>query len=193
MSKPAKTAKRPPEPVEEMRDPGLLRPYAQNARRHPPEQIAALAESFRQFGFIGRVVIDERDEIVAGHGRQEAAIAAGLKSVPVLVLYGWTEAQKRAFRLVDNRLAEASEWDEDLLALEVRGLDEDEAFDLSPFFDASHLEALLAPPEPPRPAREEAPPSEFKPVGEDIPTDFCCPKCSYRWSGKANAGEPASE
>lgn len=192
MSKPKRkdvASKRPPAPVEEARDPRLLKPYAQNARRHPPEQIEALAESYRLFGFVGRIVIDDRDEIVAGHGRQEAALLAKLAEVPVLVLRGWTEAQKKAFRVVDNKLAEASEWDPELLAIEVRGLDEDEGFDLGPFFGADELEKLLAEPAPPPPEKPPAaPPTEFQAFGESIPTDFCCPKCSYRWSGKANAG-----
>lgn len=130
MKKPKKAPKRPPAPVEETRDPRLLKPYEKNARRHPPEQVEQLARSFEEFGFIGRILVDEDDEIIAGHGRQEAAMLAGLKEVPVLVARGWTDAQKRAYRLLDNKLAENSEWDEELLKLELTDL-EDDAFDVS--------------------------------------------------------------
>jgi ParB-like chromosome segregation protein Spo0J len=68
------------------------------------------------------VLIDEQVLIIAGHGRVEAAKLIGIDTVPVIVARGWTEAQRRAYAIADNRLTENSEWDKDLLALELSEL-----------------------------------------------------------------------
>ena len=82
-----------------------LRPYTRNARTHSSKQIAQIAASIREFGFNNPVLIDKYDEIIAGHGRVEAAKKLGLEKVPCVRLEHLTEAQKRAYVLADNRLA----------------------------------------------------------------------------------------
>lgn len=103
-------------------DPRKLRAHPANSRRHPAHQVAALVRSFREFGFQGVVVVDESDTILAGHGRVQAAIEAGIERVPAKRVLGWSETKKRAFVIADNQLALASEWDEEQLARELRAL-----------------------------------------------------------------------
>lgn len=98
-----------------------LVPYARNAKRHPAEQIAQIAASMREFGFTIPVLVAEDGTIVAGHGRVLAASEIGLDRVPVIVARGWSDEQRRAYTLADNRLNE-SEWDEEMLALELGDL-----------------------------------------------------------------------
>ncbi len=78
-----------------------LSPYAHNARTHSPEQVAQLVESIKQFGWTNPVLIDEKGEIIAGHGRVMAAEMLKMDSVPVIVLSGLTDEQKKAYRLAD--------------------------------------------------------------------------------------------
>ena len=92
-----------------------LSPYAHNARTHSTEQVAQLVESIKQFGWTNPVLIDEKGEIIAGHGRVMAAEMLKMDSVPVIVLSGLTDEQKKAYRLADNRLPMNAGWDEDLL------------------------------------------------------------------------------
>jgi len=107
-----------------------LVPYARNARTHSAEQIAAVARSIQRFGFTNPVLIDAEGGIVAGHGRVLAAKSLGMDTVPCLRV-GWlTEAEKRAYVLADNKLAEQAGWDDELLADELRALQADD-FDLS--------------------------------------------------------------
>ena len=99
-----------------------LSPYAHNARTHSPEQVAQLVESIKQFGWTNPVLIDEKGEIIAGHGRVMAAEMLKMDSVPVIVLSGLTDEQKKAYRLADNRLPMNAVWDEDLLRMELSDL-----------------------------------------------------------------------
>ncbi len=99
-----------------------LSPYAHNARTHSPEQVAQLVESIKQFGWANPVLIDEKGEIIAGHGRVMAAEVLKMDSVPVIVLSGLTDDQKKAYRLADNRLPMNAGWDEDLLRMELSDL-----------------------------------------------------------------------
>lgn len=99
-------------------DPKLLVDYGKNAKNHPKEQIQKLARAFKEEGFHGCVIADENLVIIAGHGRKYAAIEAGLAEIPVQMLHGLTEEQKRSKRLGDNRLAE-SDWLDDLLKAEL--------------------------------------------------------------------------
>ena len=120
-----------------------LVPYADNARQHPPEQVAQLAASIGEFGFTVPVLVDERGVLIAGHGRVLAARALGLAEVPAIRLAHLTEAQARAYRLADNQLALISTWDEALLAAELRTLRTEE-FDLGLIgFDGVTLDRLL--------------------------------------------------
>jgi ParB-like chromosome segregation protein Spo0J len=99
-----------------------LIPYARNARTHSDAQIDQLAASIRQWGFTIPILIDEDGTIIAGHGRVLAAAKLGLSEVPVVVARNWTDEQKRAYRIADNRLTENGGWDESLLRLEVADL-----------------------------------------------------------------------
>jgi DNA modification methylase len=99
-----------------------LIPYARNARTHSPAQIAQIAASIREWGFTVPVLIDEAGMIIAGHGRVLAAQQLGLDEVPVIVARGWTEAQKRAYVIADNKLTENGGWDEALLKVEFADL-----------------------------------------------------------------------
>jgi DNA modification methylase len=103
----------------ERRPVASLVPYVGNARTHSPEQIEQLARSIREFGWTVPVVIDEASNIIAGHGRVLAAQRLGLAEVPVAIARGWSESQRRAYALADNRLPLSADWDEDLLRIEL--------------------------------------------------------------------------
>jgi DNA modification methylase len=99
-----------------------LIPYARNARVHDEAQVAQLASSIREWGWTVPVLVDEQGTIIAGHGRVMAARKLGLTEVPVMIARGWSEAQRRAYVLADNKLAENAGWDKELLKLEVNDL-----------------------------------------------------------------------
>jgi hypothetical protein len=99
-----------------------LIPYARNARTHTEPQVAQLAASMREWGWTMPVLIDEDGTIIAGHGRVLAAQRLEWTEAPVMVARGWTPAQVRAYRIADNRLAENSGWDFDLLSGELDDL-----------------------------------------------------------------------
>src|ERR1035438_8261411 len=121
-----------------------LVPYANNARTHAPEQVAQIAASIVEFGFVNPILVDTNDGIIAGHGRLLAARQLGLAEVPVVVLDHLSETQRRAYIIADNRLAMNAGWNLELLAQEVREL-EREAFDLDLIgFSESEMAELLA-------------------------------------------------
>ena len=99
-----------------------LIPYANNAKIHGPDQIEQLRRSLRQFGFVSPVLIDEDRNLIAGHGRVEAARAEGMTEVPYVTVSDLTEAQRRAYIIADNRLTEAGVWDAGRLKLELQEL-----------------------------------------------------------------------
>ena len=99
-----------------------LIPYANNAKIHGPDQIEQLRRSLRQFGFVSPVLIDEERNLIAGHGRVEAARAEGMTEVPYVTVSDLTEAQRRAYIIADNRLTEAGVWDAGRLKLELQEL-----------------------------------------------------------------------
>lgn len=99
-----------------------LIPYARNARKHEPWQVAQIAASIKEFGFTNPVLIDETGEIVAGHGRVMAALKLNLEEVPCIVLRHLTPTQRRAYVIADNQLALNSTWDTGLLGVELEEL-----------------------------------------------------------------------
>ncbi|WP_240048488.1 ParB N-terminal domain-containing protein [Crenalkalicoccus roseus] len=122
-----------------------LLPYAGNARTHSAEQVAQIAASILEFGFVAPALVDERGELIAGHGRLLAAKSLGLDTVPTIVRAGLSEAQKAAYRLADNRIALNTGWDEALLAAELAKLQEMGGVDLAlTGFDGAEIERLLA-------------------------------------------------
>lgn len=125
-----------------------LVPYDKNARTHSPDRVDQIAASMQEFGFTNPILIDEKNIIIAGHGRLEAAKRLNMESVPVIVLKGLTEAQRRAYVLADNRIALNAGWDENMLAAELADL-EDEDFDLQLLgFSPEELDRLLPEAEP---------------------------------------------
>lgn len=120
-----------------------LIPYARNSRTHTPEQIVQIAASIREFGFTRPVLIDAENNIIAGHGSILGARKAGLDVVPAMRVDYMTDAQKRAYLIVDNQLAQNSGWDRELLSLELGEL-RDLGFDLDlTGFDEDELSGLL--------------------------------------------------
>ncbi len=99
-----------------------LKPYARNARTHSKKQVRQIATSIERFGFVNPVLVSDDDKIIAGHGRVQAAIQLGIKTVPTLTLSHMSEAERRAYILADNKLAENAGWDREILAIELQGL-----------------------------------------------------------------------
>ena len=99
-----------------------LIPYTRNARTHSDAQVAQLASAICEWGWTVPVLVDEQGTIIAGHGRVLAARKLGLTEVPVMIARGWSEAQRRAYVIADNKLAENAGWDKELLGLEVSDL-----------------------------------------------------------------------
>ena len=125
-----------------------LIPYARNARTHSDEQVAQIAASIVEFGFTNPILAGSDGIIVAGHGRLAAAQRLGLEHVPVVVLDHLTPTQRRALIIADNRIAENSGWDPELLRLELGALQDDD-FDLSlTGFDPDALAELFEGDEP---------------------------------------------
>lgn len=122
-----------------------LIPYARNSRTHSDAQVAQIAASIREFGFTNPVLLDEANGIIAGHGRVLAARKLGMQDVPAIRLAHLTEAQKRAYVIADNKLALNAGWDEELLRLELKDL-QDLNFDVAlTGFSTEELDALMAP------------------------------------------------
>jgi len=117
-----------------------LIPYALNSRTHSDAQVAQLAASIREFGFTNPVLIDEKNNLIAGHGRLLAARKAQLESVPAVVVTGLDDRRRRALVIADNKLALNADWDEEALRVELEdlagdfgelmGFSEDELVDL---------------------------------------------------------------
>jgi hypothetical protein len=155
---------------------GDLIPYARNSRTHSDAQVAKIAASIREFGFLNPIIADGENGIIAGHGRVLAAQKMGLSKLPVIEAGHLTEAQKRAYVIADNRLALDAGWDNDLLKIELQDLEAD-GFDLSlTGFDVDEVTALFDEP-------------NFAPGTEDdqgkldelAPKMVTCPHCQIEW------------
>ena len=99
-----------------------LIPYAMNSRTHSERQIAQIAASIKEFGFLNPVIVDGENGIIAGHGRVMAAQKLGLDKVPVIEAEHLTDAQRRAYVIADNKLAMNADWDDEILQLEIESL-----------------------------------------------------------------------
>ena len=120
-----------------------LIPYAKNSRTHSDEQVAQISASMKEWGWTNPILIDETGSIIAGHGRVLAARKLGYTEAPVMVAEGWTQAQKAAYIIADNKLALNAGWDVDMLKLELGEL-ESEGFALElTGFSADELKNLL--------------------------------------------------
>lgn len=117
-----------------------LHPYKNNAKKHSKEQVEQIANSIKEFGFTQPVLIDENNNVIAGHGRILGAKKAGLKNVPTVCLRDLSEEQVKAYRLVDNKLNE-SDWNFNLLDEELENIFD---IDMSLFgFSTESLEELF--------------------------------------------------
>ncbi len=137
-----------------------LVPLARNPRTHSPEQIAEIAASMREFGFLWPIMVNgETREVVAGNGRYLAAVSLGLAVVPVVEERHLTPVQRRAFVIADNKIALNAGWSNELLAEELPALRE-LGFDLGiTGFSDQELEEIMA-------AIGPAPGEDEKPVPE---------------------------
>ena len=120
-----------------------LRPHPNNARTHSRKQIRQIAKSIEQFGFCNPVLVDDAKQIIAGHGRVEAAKLLGIDAVPTCRLSHLSEADKRAYVLADNKLAEKAGWDKELLAIELQGLIELEVDIELTGFEMAEIDLIL--------------------------------------------------
>ena len=120
-----------------------LIPYINNSRTHSEEQVNQIVASINEFGFTNPLLIDEKDNIIAGHGRLLASKKLGMEEVPCIVLKGLTEAQKKAYIIADNKMALNAGWDEELLKIELENLKELD-FDLElTGFNVDELDDIL--------------------------------------------------
>ena len=119
-----------------------LKTYASNPRLHSEADLDKIAASIRKWGWTMPLLVDEQGELISGHARVGAAIILELKSIPVIVATGWSEDEKRAYRVADNQLAARATWDSDLLRDELQAL-EFADFDLS-LIGFDQLETILA-------------------------------------------------
>ena len=148
-----------------------IRPYAANAKKHDATQVANVAESIRQYGFVQPIVIDKDGVIVIGHCRALAAEKLGMTEVPCVCVDDLTPEQVKALRIVDNKSNE-SPWDMDLLAAELPGLDlEGFDFDFDLDFDKAEVEAVDLDEE-----------DTFKTQEKET---IHCPKCGFVFEVKA--------
>jgi len=118
---------------------------ASNARTHSENQVRQIADSISNFGFNNSVLIDHEDKIIAGHGRVEAAKLLGIQEIPTVRLEHLSEAQKRAYIIADNRLAELAGWDNEILAIELQNLlDADVDFEVTDIgFETAEIDLIL--------------------------------------------------
>jgi len=150
--------------------------YARNSRTHSEDQVAQIAASIKEWGWTVPVLIDPDGGLIAGHGRIMAAQKLGIADVPCMIADGWTETQKKAYIIADNKLAINSAWDDDLLKIEMQELD-GLGFDLElTGFSVDEMTALFDEP-------------DFAPGTEDdqgkldelAPKMVTCPHCSIEW------------
>ncbi len=124
--------------------PQTLRPYSGNARTHSKKQIKQIARSIERFGFINPFVVC-RGVVIAGNGRLAASLQLGLESITIVVVETLSEAERRAYVLADNKLAENAGWDPDILAIELQGLLDVEFDDLElTGFSLGEIDGILS-------------------------------------------------
>lgn len=101
-----------------------LVPYEKNARKHPVKQVELLSENIARFGFTTPILIDENNNVIAGHGRLEALKRLDWGEAPCVRMEGLTEEEVKALRLADNQIAQMGEWDTQLVIEELKELPE---------------------------------------------------------------------
>jgi ParB family transcriptional regulator, chromosome partitioning protein len=154
-------------------------PYDNNPRTHPPEEIALLAELLKKHGPDQPIVVDERREILKGHGRRLAAYAGGLEHFTFVQRKGLPEEEKTAMRIADNAVALLAGWDRALIYEQIASL-KTAGYDVNLLgFGQTQLVQFSTLP---------GPPGSFQEFGPGIATDFECPNCGHAWSGKPKPG-----
>jgi len=155
-----------------------LIPYVKNSRTHSDEQIAQIAASIKEFGWTNPILIDGENGIIAGHGRLLAARKLKHDKVPTIELKDLTEIQKKAYIIVDNKLALNAGWDREILSIELGSLQNDnfniellgfDAIELSDLFDEQIKEL--------KSNTEEINPDEYN-------MNCKCPKCGFEFDAK---------
>ena len=156
----------------------------QNARKSTDRSAELIKESLQRYGADRSIVIDEDNRILAGNGTIEGAKEAGIDRIRVIETdgdeviavrrTGLTEEQKVGLALADNRTADLSEWDQEMLNRL------GEQHDISLFFSQDDLDGILDT------EVEQLPPEDFAEVDDDITTEHRCPSCGYEWSGKSS-------
>lgn len=106
-----------------------IKPYEKNSRKHDEKQVSQVAASIKEFGFTNPILVDENNEVIAGHGRLLASEMLEMDKVPTIKLTGLTDEQKRAYVIADNKLALNSSWDDEMLKQEIEFL-QDADFDV---------------------------------------------------------------
>ena len=156
--------------IEQIETAKLIR-YENNAKRH---DVTAIEHSIKEFGFLVPVLIDAKNEVIAGHGRIEAAERLGMKKVPCVRAEGLSQNQVNAYRIADNQLCIKEGWDMDLLRV---SLDEVDWGDL-PEFNLDDLGTFDWPE-----VDVGGIPSDNKPIDEGAmaETENECPKCGFKW------------
>ena len=154
-----------------------------NARRRTDRSAELIKESLQRYGAARSIVIDEDNRILAGNGTIEGAKEAGINRIRVIETdgdeviavrrTGLTEEQKVGLALADNRTADLSEWDQEMLNRL------GEQHDISLFFSQDDLDGIL------ETEVEALPPEDFDEVDDDITTEHRCPSCGYEWCGKS--------
>ena len=155
-----------------------------NARKRTDRSAELIKESLQRYGAARSIVIDENNRILAGNGTIEGAKEAGIDRIRVIETdgdeviavrrTGLTEEQKVGLALADNRTADLSEWDQEMLNRL------GEQHDISLFFSQYDLNGILDT------EVEQLPPEDFAEVDDDITTEHRCPSCGYEWSGKSS-------
>lgn len=155
-----------------------------NARKRTDRSAELIKESLQRYGAARSIVIDEDNRILAGNGTIEGAKEAGIDRIRVIETdgdeviavrrTGLTEEQKVGLALADNRTADLSEWDQEMLNRL------GEQHDISLFFSQDDLDGILDT------EVEQLPPEDFAEVDDDITTEHRCPSCGYEWSGKSS-------
>ena len=119
-----------------------LVPYGRNARTHSPAQVDRIARSIKEFGWTVPILVDSENNVVAGHGRIEAARKLDLSDIPTIQLADLTPDQIRAYRIADNRLTELGTWDSAALQIDLNALN-NAGFDINlTGFDLDFLSAI---------------------------------------------------
>ncbi|GJL85314.1 MAG: methyltransferase [Micavibrio sp.] len=151
-----------------MKAPGDLKPWPNNARTHSEKQLAKIMASISEYSFTAPVLADENGRILSGHGRVEGAKRLKLDAIPVRVICGLTETQKRAYVIADNKIATEAGWDTNLLNIEFQALMEDDFKIELTGFDTAEIDVALEGVEEPEPGD----PDDLQPedVSEEVVT-----------------------